>query len=88
MTTNKRLAGWAASSADPAEVSMRVKGIILALSSVIIFGASNLFGIQLQAQDVVDLATQVSGVVGLTLTLYGAVLAFVRWVAQKRGSDE
>lgn len=80
-----QLAGWAASSADPTEVSLRVKGVILALSSVIIFVAAQVFHITLTAQDVVELATQVSGVAGLVVSLYGAGLAFVRWLAAKRG---
>lgn len=81
----KRLAGWAASSGDPTEVSTRIKGIILALSSVIIFLAANFFNITLTSQDIVDFATQVSGIVGLTLTLYGSGLALVRWIATKAG---
>ena len=79
-----RLAGWAASSANPEEVSNRVKGIIISLSAVIIFFAANFFQVVLTPQDIFDLATMLAGLAGLGVSIYGAGLAFVRWIAQKR----
>ena len=76
-----KLAGWAASSADPAEVSNRVKGIILALSSVVILVAANVFGISLSADNVVELATYIGTLAGALWTVWGAGVALVRWFA-------
>lgn len=81
---DKKLAGWAASSSNPEEVSNRVKGIILALSSIIIFLGTNLFGINLSPQDVVDLAGQLGVVAGFIWGLWGAGIALVRFIAEKR----
>jgi hypothetical protein len=81
---NKRLGSWAASSSDPTEISNRVKGAVLALSSVIIFIAAQFLGLQLTASDVVALATQLGTVAGLVWGLWGAGLALVRWVATVR----
>lgn len=81
---NKKLGAWVASSSDPTEISNRVKGAVLALSSVIIFVASQLLNINLTADDVVSLGTQLGTVVGLVWALWGAGLAFVRWVGEVR----
>jgi len=84
---NSRLAGWAASSnpLTPDEVSNRIKGVVFAASAIIIFAASRVFNIILTPTDVVALGTQLGTLGGLMWTLYGAGLAFVRWVATKRG---
>ena len=80
----KKLAGWAASSANSEEVSNRVKGIILTLSSVIILFSASLFNIQLTADDVVSLGTSLGTVAGAVWALWGGLLAVVRWVASVR----
>ena len=77
-----KLAGWASSSADPEQISNRVKGVVLALSSIIIFVAANFLNINLSAQDVIDLATQLGAIAGLLMTIYGSGLALIRWVAK------
>lgn len=74
----QKLAGWAASSEDNTEVSKRVKGIIIGLSSVIIYVAANFFGIELTADDIVALATQVGIIAGAVTTIYGAGVMLVR----------
>ena len=79
----KRLGAWAQSSADPTEVSNRIKGLIIAGSGLIIFAAAKFFNVELTPEDIVELATQVSVLGGLLVTIYGAGLAFVRWVASK-----
>lgn len=80
----KELAGWAASSANPQDVSSRVKGVVLALSSVIIFIAARFFDITFTPEDIVELATVISGIAGVTVSLYGAGLALIRFIAARR----
>jgi len=75
---NKKLAGWAASSNNQEDVSNRIKGLVIAFSGVIIFVASQFFGISLTANDVVELATQLSVIGGLAFSLYGGILALIR----------
>jgi hypothetical protein len=65
------------SSQNPQEISNRVKGIVLSLSAIIIFVAGNVFNINLQPNDVTDIATQLGGVVGAVWTIYGAILALI-----------
>jgi capsular polysaccharide biosynthesis protein len=79
----KKLGAWAASSSNPEEVSNRIKGIVVALSGLIIFAAAQFFNVQLTAQDVVELGTQLSVLGGLVFSLYGAGVALVRWMAVK-----
>lgn len=77
-----QLQGWAASSASPTEVSNRVKGVVLAGSSIIILLASKLFGLELTAQNVVELATQLGALSGAIWAVWGAGVALVRWFAE------
>lgn len=72
------LLGAVASSSDPTEISNRVKGIVLALSGVIIFVAGNFFNITLNPQDIVDLATSFAMIAGAIWTIWGALLAVIR----------
>lgn len=81
--TNKKLGAIWASSSNPEEISNRVKGIVLALSSIIILVAAQFFKIQLSAGDVVSLATQLGTVAGLVWSLYGGVLALIRFFGSK-----
>lgn len=81
---NKKLAGWAASSADETEISNRVKGIVLALSGVIILLAQQFFNITLTGADVISLATGLGTVAGLLWALWGGILAIIRLFAEKR----
>lgn len=77
----RRLAGWAASSQDPTVVANKVKGVILALSSIIIFLGAQLLGINLTADDVITLATEIGTIAGLGWAIYGAILHLVSWFA-------
>lgn len=79
---DKKLAGWASSSVKPEEVSNRVKGIVLALSSIIIFMFANLFQINLNANDIVDVANILGLVAGATWTLWGAGIMLVKKFAE------
>lgn len=78
---SKKLAGWAASSASPEEVSNRVKGAILAASGLIVFVATSIFQVQLSSADVIDLASQVSVIAGAVWAIWGAGVAIVRKIA-------
>lgn len=80
---DKKLGAFWASSTNPEEISNRVKGIVLALSSVIILVAAHVFNITLSAGDVVTLATQFGTVAGLVWSLYGGVLALIRFFGSK-----
>ena len=77
--SEQRLAGWAASSQNPTEVSNRIKGLVLTFSSVIIFFAANFLGINLSANDMVDIASQLGAIAGAVWTIYGAGL----WLVSK-----
>jgi len=66
--------GAITSSTNPEEIAMRVKGITLALSSVIILIATQAFHVQLTANDVISLAGELGAVAGAITTLYGAGL--------------
>ena len=81
---NKKLGAWAASSSNPEDISNRVKGIVLALSSVIILVAAQIFQVQLTANDVVSLASSLGALAGAIWAIWGAGIALVRWIAQVR----
>jgi len=69
---SNRKFGAITSSTNPEEISNRVKGITLALSSVVILIASQFFNITLSANDVVEIATKLGAVSGAIWTVYGA----------------
>lgn len=71
--------GALTSSQNPEEIATRVKGIILAMSSIIILVAGQFFHIVLSANDVISYATEIGTVSGAIYTLYGAGL----WVISK-----
>jgi len=79
-----RLAGWAASSASPTKVSNRIKGVVLASSSLIVFFAAKVFSVELNPVDIVALGTHLSTMGGLIWGIWGAGVAFVRWIATVR----
>lgn len=59
------------SSADPTKMAATVQGIIVGCSSLIIFGAWQIFGITLMDAQVSSFAVQVGLATSATLTLYG-----------------
>lgn len=73
---NNRKFGALTSSTNPEELADRVKGIVLASSSIIIFLATQFFHVQLTANDVLSLATEAGAVGGAIWTIYGAI----KWV--------
>lgn len=77
------LYGAIASSQDPEQIANKVKGVILASSSIIIFLAAQLLHITLSANDVLTLATEASAVIGGVWAVYGAILHLVTWLGTK-----
>lgn len=75
----KRLAGFLQSSQDPTEVANKIKGVILAASSIIIFVAAQLFHITLNANDVITLSTEIGTLAGAVWAIYGCILHLVTW---------
>lgn len=71
--------GAITSSQNPDEIATRVKGIILALSSIIILVAGQIFHVTLSANDIISLAGELGSVTGAVMTLYGAGL----WLLSK-----
>lgn len=82
--SDRKLYGLLASSQDPSEIANKVKGVILAASSIIIFFAASLFHITLTATDVVGLSTEISGIAGAVWAIYGAILHLVTWFGTVR----
>lgn len=74
------LKGWLQSSQDPEQVANKVKGAILAASSIIIFGTAQLFHITLSANDIISLATESGTIAGAVWAIYGAILHLVSWL--------
>lgn len=83
-STKTHLYGALQSSQDPTEVANKVKGAILMASSVIIFGVAHAFNITLTSNDVVTLATDISGVAGAVWAAYGCILHLVTWLGTVR----
>lgn len=76
-----QLVSWLQSSADPTgqTLATKVKGAILALSSVIILIAAQLFHIQLSANDMITLSTEIGAVAGAVGIVFGAIQQLVIW---------
>jgi hypothetical protein len=82
--------GSFSSSADPSKLAAKVQGVILAASTIIIWGAFKLFGIELEAKDINDLAIAAGGLTSAFLVIYGtvrniAVFAIDKWNNRIRG---
>lgn len=80
----RKLAGWAASSQNPEQVANKVKGVVLAASSVIIFFVAQLFNITLTAESIVELGTALGGLAGALWSAYGVLLHLITWFATVR----
>lgn len=70
---NFMIPNWMQSSADPAQVSATVSGTILSASALIIWIAMRAFHVQLEADDVIALSTQIGTIVGAVWALYGLI---------------
>ena len=65
---------WLQSSQDPTQVSNTVRGAILSVSALIIFFAAQLFHIQLSANDIITLATEIGTLAGAIWFFYGLLM--------------
>lgn len=81
---NRQLYGAIASSQDPEQVANKVKGVILALSSIIILVAAQVFHITLSANDVVQLSGEIGAMAGALWAIYGVILNLVSFFGSKR----
>lgn len=79
--------GALTSSQDSNEIANKVKGFVLGLSSILILLASLALHIQLSAQDMISLATELGTVAGAIWTIYGfglnAIALFYQWKASR-----
>jgi hypothetical protein len=71
------LKGWAASSADPSQLSTTIRGGIIAASSVLIFLAASIFGLSVTPENITELATNVGMIVGGVIGVYGLIQKLV-----------
>jgi hypothetical protein len=69
-----QLSTWLQSSQDPTQVSTTVKGFILSASAVIVFVGAQLFHVQLSANDITSLATEVGALAGVIVFFYGLIM--------------
>lgn len=81
METKPTLPAYMASSVDTSAVSSRVSGAVLASSSIIIFLVAYVFKIQLTANDLISLSTQLGTIAGAIWTVKG----FIIWIMTKFG---
>lgn len=75
-----QLASWLASSQDPTQVANKVRGVILAASSILIFLGAQFFHVTLTADDIVTLATEIGTIAGAVWAIYGCILNLVTWL--------
>lgn len=82
MNSNRRFGAFS-SSENPEELAGRVKAVILAAGTLIIWGASTLFKIHLTSDDIISLATSVSATVAAIWAAYSSVKAVAIWAIDK-----
>ena len=73
MEQTTELQAWLRSSADPTQVSAKVSGIILALSSIITALALQFFHVQLSPADIGGFATGIGMVAGAIWFVWGLI---------------
>lgn len=78
------LRGWLQSSQDPTAIATKVKGAILAFSSIIIMVGAAAFHLTLTANDVIALATEIGTVAGAIWAIYGAFLHLTKWAGSRK----
>jgi len=81
---NKRLKGWAASSASPEEVSSRIKGAVLASAGIIVWFLVSFFNVNITVDNIIELAPLLGTLGGAVWTVWGAIMSIVRWFATVR----
>lgn len=83
METPAPIPAYMASSTDATQVSARITGGVIALSSIIILVAQQLFHITLSANDVISLATELGIMGGAIWALKGSII----WLMTKFGKQ-
>lgn len=78
-----QLKTWLQSSQDPTQVAKSVEGVILSLSAVIVLVATQFFHIQLSANDVITLATELGATAGAMMTIFGLIRKVVIFFGTK-----
>lgn len=78
---NDQIPTYMQSSTDSTSVSSRVQGVVLASSSLIIFLAAHFFHIELSANDIISLSTEIGVLAGAIWTVKG----FIIWIMTKFG---
>lgn len=68
-----------ASSQDSSQIANKIKGAILAVSSLLIMGAALVFHITLSANDIITLSTEIGTIAGAVWAIYGCILHLVTW---------
>lgn len=76
--------GALTSSQDPEQIANTVKGIVLALSGIITFLATQYFHISLSSTDVLTLATGMGTAAGAVWTVYGLIMKLVVAVSARK----
>ena len=79
---NKRF-GALSSSTNPDQLANTVRGFILAISSIIVLVATNVFGLSITAADVSELATAVGAMAGSVWLVYGLLQKLVVRFAER-----
>lgn len=69
-----QLKAWLQSSQDPTQVSTTVKGAVLSASAVIVFLGAQFFHVQLTADNITALATQIGALAGVIVFFYGLLM--------------
>lgn len=79
---NKRF-GALSSSTDPDKLANTVRGGILVFSSIIVFVTTSIFGLEITADDVSELATAIGALAGAVWVVYGLVQKIVVRIAKR-----
>ena len=79
---NRRF-GALSSSTNPDQLANTVRGGILAFSSVIVLVATNIFGLNISASDVSELATAIGAMAGSVWVVFGIIQKLVVRFAQR-----
>lgn len=71
--------GALTSSQNPEEIANKVKGVVLAISSIAIFIAAKFFQIEITVDDMTALASALGALSGLIWMVYGSILHLIAW---------
>lgn len=82
-----QLMAFLQSSQDPSQVGNKVKGIILACSSIIMFVALQFFHVQLSVGDIGTFGTEIGTLAGLVWSIYGVFLHLVTWIGTVKANN-